>query len=166
MAIAATAELDEAAEAPKKSSKLALVLSLVLCLAGGGLGFFAVSSGLVPLGNSEPQEAPPETEVSPLPDVVFVPIPTLLVTLPPGAENKHLRFTAQIEVVKGHEADVEFLMPRITDLMNGYLRALSADDIEGAGALFKIRLQLFRRVVMVVGLGKVNGLLVTEFILN
>ena len=46
------------------------------------------------------------------------------------------------------------------------LYMLTAEDIEGAGALYKIRLHLFRRVVMVVGLGKAKNLLVTEFILN
>ncbi len=90
----------------------------------------------------------------------------MIVTLPPNAKNNHLRFTALIEVPLDHQEDVEFLIPRIQDILNGYLRALTAEDIEGPGALFKIRLHLFRRIAMVVGLGKANSLLVTEFILN
>lgn len=113
-----------------------------------------------------PQETESYDEVIPLANVAFVEIPTLIVTLPPGAKNDHLRFTGLIEVPSEHQGDVEFLMPRIQDVLNGYLRALTIEDIEGPGALFKIRLQLFRRIVVVVGLGKANGLLVTEFILN
>jgi len=150
----------------KKASKLGPILGLVLCLLGGGLGFFAVSNGFVPIGGEAAQKTEPHAAPSALPDVAFVDIPTLIVTLPPGAQNGHLRFSGQIEVPSEYRGDVEFLLPRIQDAMNGYLRALSAEDIEGPGALFRIRLHLFRRIVTVVGLGKVNGLLVTEFILN
>lgn len=142
------------------------VLSVVLFLVGAGLGYFAITSGVVPFGASEPVAHAPVTTPSDLPDVAFVSVPTLIVTLPPDARNTHLRFSAQIEVPRAHQADVEYLMPRIQDLMNGYLRALTAADIERPGALYEIRLQLFRRVVMVVGLGRANGLLVTEFILS
>ncbi|MGJ8603422.1 MAG: flagellar basal body-associated FliL family protein [Marivita sp.] len=161
---------NETGNAPVKLSKSALILSVVLCLAGAGLGYFGVSSGMFPLGgtkNIHEKQASETTGVSEgRADVVFVEIPTLIVTLPPGAKNDHLRFTGQIEVPRQHQSDVEHLLPRIQDAMNGYLRALTAEDIEGPGALFKIRLHLFRRVVMIVGLGKANSLLVTEFILN
>ena len=44
---------DEALEAPVKKSKLPLILGLVLALAGGGGGFAAVSSGLLPIGGAQ-----------------------------------------------------------------------------------------------------------------
>ena len=156
----------ETAQTPKKASKVGLILAVALCLLGGVLGFFAISTGVLPLGKGHVAAAPVSDKVEALPDVAFIDIPTLIVTLPPGAKNDHLRFTGQIEVPRQYQSDVEFLMPRIQDMMNGYLRALTAEDIEGQGALFKIRLHLFRRIVMVVGLGKANSLLVTEFILN
>ena len=165
MASAGASETDSDEET-RKSSKLGLLLSVVLCLAGAGLGFFALSSGLVPLAPAGADKAKTQPTTSAAPDVAFVEIPTLIVTLPPGARNEHLRFTGLIEVPTGYENEVLFLMPRIQDVLNGYLRALTTEDIEGAGALFRIRLQLFRRIVMVVGLGKANSLLVTEFMLN
>ncbi|MCL3881835.1 flagellar basal body-associated FliL family protein [Marivita sp. GX14005] len=163
--MATTAEPEINAEDKKTGSKLWLILSTLLCLLGGGLGFYGVWSGTIPMPGSQPDETMP-AEVEDLPDIAFVSIPTIIVTLPPNAKNDHLRFSGQIEVPADYREDVEFLMPRILDLMNGYLRALTAEDIEGPGALFRIRLHLFRRIVMVVGLGKANGLLVTEFILN
>lgn len=150
----------------KKSSKIGLILSVLLCVAGAALGYFALSSGLLPFGKATTVEAENKASPTALPNVAFVEIPTMIVTLPPGAQNEHLRFSAKIEVPTEYQGDVEFLMPRIQDVLNGYLRALTAEDIEGPGALFKIRLQMFRRIVVVVGLGKANSLLVTEFILN
>jgi flagellar protein FliL len=153
-------------QTPARSSKLFIILSVILLLAGTALGYFGVWKGLIPIGGTQTDAKSLHSVSAELPPVAFVSIPTLIVTLPSDAKNKHLRFSSQIEVLVEHQNEVEFLMPRIQDLMNGYLRALTAEDIERPGALFEIRLQLFRRVVMVVGLGKVNGLLVTEFILN
>ncbi len=165
METADTADTDTGEKA-KKSSAIGLILSVLLCLLGAGLGYFGISSGMIPLGHTTSETSAPHDAPAALPDIAFVDIPTLIVTLPPGATNEHLRFSGQIEVPTKYQGDVEYLLPRIQDVMNGYLRALTAEDIEGPGALFKIRLHLFRRIVMVVGLGKANSLLVTEFILN
>ncbi|WP_439123081.1 flagellar basal body-associated FliL family protein [Marivita sp.] len=149
----------------KASSKMGLVVSVLLCLLGGALGFFGLSSELLPFDQGA-ATGTVHDEKPAMPDVAFVDIPTLIVALPPGATNGHLRFTGQIEVPAKYQNDVEHFLPRIQDAINGYLGALTVEDIEGPGALFKIRLHLFRRIVMVVGLGKANSLLVTEFILN
>ena len=165
MALAETTD-PNASEGTGKRSILVPILSVALCIAGAAIGFFSISTGLIPLGNAELTAAQNDEKHRALPDVSFVEIPTMIVTLPPGAKNEHLRFTGMIEVPKEHHDDVEFLMPRIQDVLNGYLRALTAQDIEGPGALFKIRLQMYRRIVVIVGLGKAKSLLVTEFILN
>jgi len=149
-----------------KGSKLALILSCLLCITGAGGGFFAVSNGLVSIGPLAAEPSAASKKAEPRPDIAFVTIPPIIVTLPPEAENNHLRFSGQIEVPAEYQSDVEFLMPRIQDFMNGYLRALKAHDIEGTGAIFRIRLQLFRRILSVVGDEKANGLLITEFILK
>ena len=75
---------------------MVLVVSVVLCLLGAGGGYFAVDSGMLPLpGPSKASKTAVSTPVD-HPEVAFVPIPTLIVTLPPNAENRHLRFTGQI----------------------------------------------------------------------
>lgn len=153
-------------EAPRKSSKLGLILSVVLAFLGAGAGYFALSYELGSKAHKDSTSSSKGAAAVPAPDVAFVEIPPIIVTLPPGAQNTHLRFVGLIEVPTEFQEDVAFLMPRIQDMLNGYLRALTAEDIEGSGALYIIRLQLFRRIVMVVGLGKANSLLVTEFILN
>jgi flagellar FliL protein len=57
-------------------------------------------------------------------------------------------------------------MPRIVDVLNTYLRALSLADMEERAALLRLRAQMLRRVQIVAGAGRINDLLVMEFVLN
>ncbi len=153
--------------APKKSSKLPLLIGLVLALAGGGSGFYAVYSGLL-FGAQDLVETTEghANEMSPVPDISFVPLDPIVVSLGSQSSARHLQFRAQLEVPKKHQHDVESLSPRVIDVLNGYLRALEPGDLETSEALMRIRAQMLRRVQMVVGDGRVNDLLVMEFVLN
>ena len=161
------AETEEAAQAPKKKrSKLPLVIGVAGALLAGGGGFFAVWSGLILAPADPAAEAEAAEKVGPLPDITFVPIDPIIVSLPPGARSKHLRFGAQIEVGNEHAAEVRMLMPRVMDVLNGYLRAVDAADLEDPAALIRLRAQMLRRVQIVTGEGRVRDLLITEFVLN
>lgn len=158
------AESEEpAGEAPKKRSKLPLIIGLVLALVLGGGGFFAVYSGMILARAGEHAEG---EEVSPLPDIAFVPVEPVIITLPETSTSDHLRFTAQLEVATTHVAEVTLLLPRILDVLNSYLRAIDVAEIEDSAALVRIRAQLLRRIQIVTGEGRVRDLLVTEFVLN
>ncbi len=158
------AESEEpAGDAPKKRSKLPLIIGLVLALVLGGGGFFAVYSGMI---LAPPGEHAEGEEVSPLPDIAFVPVEPVIITLPETSTSDHLRFTAQLEVATTHVAEVTLLLPRILDVLNSYLRAIDVAEIEDSAALVRIRAQLLRRIQIVTGEGRVRDLLVTEFVLN
>lgn len=149
--------------APKKKSKLPLILGLVLFLALGGGGFFAVYSGMI-LGH-ETAEAGVE-HVGDLPAIAFVPLEPVTITLGDLASNNHLRFAAQLEVNLAYQADVVLLAPRILDVINGYLRAVEVGELGDPNALVRLRSQMLRRIQIVTGEGRVRDLLVTEFVLN
>lgn len=149
--------------APRKSSKLPLLIGLVLAVAGGGGGFFAVTSGFLDGADSAAHEAP---SVPDMPDVIFLEVEPILVTLSPGSQVRQLRFRSQIEVVTAHADQVRTLMPRIIDVMNSYLRALEPADFEDPQVLPRLRSQLLRRIQVVTGQGRVENLLVMEFVLN
>ena len=152
-------------DAPEKKSKLPLVLGLVLMLALGGGGFFAVYSGKV-FGPSDHDAGEEEAFVDPLPEIAFVPIEPMVVSLGKERANRFLHFTAQLEVAKAHEADLVLILPRVLDVLNSYLRAVEIAELEDPTALILLRAQMLRRVQMVAGEGRVRDLLVTEFVIN
>ena len=158
----AEAEQPQDAE-PKKKSKLPLILGMVLFLALGGGGFYAVYSGLI-LGHAP---APAHgSDASDLPDIVFVPLESVTITLGQVAENIHLKFAAELEVNAPMEAEVVLLKPRILDVLNGYLRAVEVAELSDPHALVRLRSQMLRRIQIVTGEGRVRDLLITEFVLN
>jgi len=135
----------------------------VLALLTGGGGFYAAYAGLLPIPGASGAHGDP---VEPLPLIAFVPVDPVVVSLGHGAEDRHLRFRAQLEVNQPYEAEVAALLPRIVDVLNGYLRAVDAASLDQPTALIRTRAQLLRRVQMVTGEGRVRDLLVAEFVVN
>ncbi len=147
---------------PARRSRKPLILGLVLALVLGGGGFYATWSGLALGGGEKAAAHGPD----PLPDIAFVPVTPVVISLGAGARSRHLRMTSQLEVASGHAAEVALLTPRILDVLNGYLRAVEIAQLEDPAALVRIRAQLLRRIQMVTGEGRVRDLLITEFVLN
>lgn len=157
----ATAETAEA-ETPARPSKRPLILGLGLALILGGGAFYALYSGTIPTGG----QRGPTGAGSPVLDVAFVPIEPLMVTLGPGSPSRHLRFEAQLEVTPAHRNEVAGLMPRVLDVLNSYLRAVDAAELEDPRTLIMLRAQMLRRVQLVTGQDRVRDLLITQFVLN
>lgn len=157
---------DSAGESPKKSKKAPLFIGLLLALVGGGGGFMAVQSGILSadkaFGSDRGSAAP---TAQPL-DVAFVALDPLVISLPATQGRQHLRFAAQLEVPLAHVAEVEAIKPRIVDILNGYLRAVDLAELENPAALLKLRSHMLRRVQIVTGDGRVNDLLIMEFVLS
>ncbi|WP_417258447.1 flagellar basal body-associated FliL family protein [Celeribacter sp.] len=155
----------------KKKSKLPMLVGLVLMLVLGGGGFFAVYSGML-----FSQETPDDSHAiadnavadeDPLPDVAFVPIEPLIINLDTtNGASKHLRFQAQIEVPAKYEADVTLILPRLVDILNGYLRAVDVYELEDPTALIRIRSQMLRRMKIAAGEERVRDVLIMEFVIN
>lgn len=157
----------DAAPPPRAGrSRLPLILGLVLAVLGGAGGFWLVRFGpLAPGGESPAAAAAPEA-AAPLPALEpagFVPLPALVVNLPGGG---FLRFAGQIEVAPEHAGEVTALVPRVMDVLNGYLRAVEPREVEDPAALLRLRAQMLRRVQVVAGGDRVRDLLVMEFVVN
>jgi len=166
-----------------KSSKKGLLIGLALALLGGGGGFYLTYSGMVSslLGGGDQETSSAESHgESPAADdhgesaghaettgaTGFVPLNPITISLGPRGQSRHLRFAAQLEVATAHIDEVQRLMPRITDVLNIYLRALDPHELEEPAALLRLRAQMLRRVQIVTGPRFVNDLLVMEFVLN
>jgi len=185
-------------EIPAKSGKKPLILGLVLALTGGGGGFYAASSGLIPFGraageigyvSSDSQKGGHGAESGnsnddvntqgdqvatgfhgepPMPHgkTVFVPVDPITISLHDSQAARHLRFRAQLEVNADFKNEVRAVLPRVTDVMNSYLRAIELKDLTGPMTLVRLRAQMLRRVQVVTGKGRVRDLLIMEFVLN
>ncbi len=149
----------------RKRSKKPLILGLVLALVMGAGGFYAMWSGMI-LGSGSESEAGHGGAMAALPDIAFVPVDPLLISLGSAADDRHLRFAAQLEVDGPRADEVVLLLPRIVDVMNGYLRAVDPVQFDDPAALVRMRAQMLRRIQIVTGEGRVRDLLVTEFVLN
>lgn len=168
-------EIPEEGEGRKKS-RLPLLIGLVLMLLGGGGAFYATYSGLLFGGGQTAADGHAGAAgdhggghgaaAGALPDVAFVPVDALVISLGPASHKTHLRFGSQLEVARTHAQEVASLMPRILDVLNGYLRAVEVREIEDPAALIRLRAQMLRRIQIVTGEGRVRDLLVTEFVLN
>lgn len=163
----------------KKPSKLPMIVGVVLALVGGGGGYFAANAGLLPflgakhvvadgpIAPGDHTEANPMmAEDSAIANAAFVPIDPLLISLGSNANARHLRFRGQIETSPKYSAEVQKLMPRIVDVLNSYLRAVEENDLREPSALVRLRAQMLRRIQIVTGPGRVNDLLIMEFVLN
>lgn len=163
-------------DAPKSKGKGLLFGLLAAVLFGAG-GFYAAYAGLIHIGGDTESTADhSEAEAqgghgaanssTATLDIAFVPLDSLVISLANSAHSKHLLFTAELEVEKGAVDEVTALMPRIMDVLNGYLRAVKVEDIEEPTSLIRLRAHMLRRVRAVTGGGRVRDLLVTEFVLN
>lgn len=159
-------EPEETEDAPKKASKLPLILGLVLAIAGGAGGFMAVQMGLLGGGGDAHAEESHEDvpEPDPLVPASFVELTPLTIAIPGLKNGTHLRFSAQLEVPPNYEDEVRAITPRIVDVLNGYLRAVDVEVLEDPAGLITVRSQMLHRVRIVAGEGRINDLLIMEFV--
>ncbi|PZQ97618.1 MAG: flagellar basal body protein FliL [Cereibacter sphaeroides] len=147
--------------ASPRRSWLPLLLGLGMTAAAGAGGFYATYSGLF-LGSAKTEGAKAEA----LPDIAFVAVDPLILMVKGADGDRYLRFASQLEVPKDHAEEVRMLMPRILDVLNGYLRAVEVAELEDPTALVRLRAQMLRRIQIVTGEGRVQDLLISEFVLN
>lgn len=160
---------DVEADIPKGKSSKALIISTFMALIAAAAGFVATYRDLIPFPQANtPKESSDHgtAHIEPLADVVFVELPPLLVPMGNLLSNQYLRFRAELEVTPPYHDEVVTLIPRIVDVLNGYLRALDREDLEKPAALILLRSNMLRRVQTVVGDGRVNSILIMEFVVN
>lgn len=150
-------------DASRKSRK-PLFFGLIISIIGGLSAFYVVYADPLKIAESTTNDHAPHSQA--LPPVSYVPLDPLVISLSSTSGPRHLRFTAQLEVTPHHLQEVELLKPRIVDVLNNYLRAIQPSDLEGPTALIRLRSHMLRRIQVVTGEGRVQNLLVMEFVLN
>lgn len=156
-----SASIEVEAETPPKSRKKTLILGVATLLAAG-LGFAGTYLGLVPalpfIGGGK--EAP--VNENPFKDISFVDVPAVMVTIP-GSPPRQVVLAAKLEVDSVNAEAVQYMQPRIADLLNTFLSGIDPQAFDRRGILEIIRAEIATRVDMVLGPGMVRDVLITQF---
>jgi flagellar FliL protein len=184
------AEGDAPAKKKMSGKKLVLfiILPAVLVLGGGGAAAFLLlgggggeqhaeaneGHGKAKGGHGEAEGAgeavpgPNGTTIMHGDDVVFVTLPEMLVNIQgPEGRPAFLKLTLTLEAPD--DATVAALgehIPRVTDQFNGFLRELRTDDLAGSAGAYRLRLELLRRVNLVIAPMQVNAVLIEEMLVQ
>lgn len=97
---------------------------------------------------------------------VFVPLEPMIVSLGPEAAASRLKISIVIETNGAYQDELAGLVPKFRDVLNTYLRAADARDFESPAAMSRIRAHIARRLQIVAPEDSIDGVLVTEFILD
>ena len=156
-------------EKPAGTKRYGLMVAGLFSLGlGVGAGAVAATSGYLPVadllgrGGEHSAFAPGRGAAYPS----FVALEPVTITLGPEAASRHLRLVLQLEVAPGAEESVGRSVPRILDVLNGFLRAVDERDLEQPRAMARLRAQMLRRVQLVTLPGAVHDVLIQEFVLN
>jgi flagellar FliL protein len=136
--------------------------------AGGGHGKAKGGGGHGEEGAAEAVPGPNGTMITYGEGVVFVELPEMLVNITgPDGRPAYLKLKLTIEapddaVVTAVGAQV----PRVTDQFNGFLRELRTDDLSGSAGAYRLRLELLRRVNLVIAPQQINAVLIEEMLVQ
>jgi len=169
-----------------KKLVLFIILPAVLVLGGGGAAAFLLlkpsgeqhaeaneghgkakgGHGAEPAGEAVP--GPNGTMIMHGDDVVFVTLPEMLVNIT-GPEGRPAYLKLKLTLEAPDDATVAALgehIPRVTDQFNGFLRELRTDDLAGSAGAYRLRLELLRRVNLVIAPMQVNAVLIEEMLVQ
>lgn len=62
--------------------------------------------------------------------------------------------------------ELEPNMPRLTDMFQTFLRELRPEDLSGSQGSYQLRMEILRRVNLVIGPSKANAVLIEEMLIN
>lgn len=100
--------------------------------------------------------------------VYFVSLPQILVNIT-SADGRpaFLKLQLTLEAPDGEVVSaLEPELPRILDLYQSFLRELRTDDMAGSGGAQRVRMELLRRVNLVIAPAAVNAVLIEEMLVQ
>ncbi len=101
-------------------------------------------------------------------ETVFVTLPELLVNIT-GPDGRPAYLKLKLTLEAPNEATVTALgehIPRVSDQFNGFLRELRTDDLSGSAGAYRLRLELLRRVNLVIAPLQINAVLIEEMLVQ
>ena len=156
---------DEAEAKPRfNRRKLIIIVAaavVVLMIGAGAAAFFFGLFGAV----DKAAEAMAGASGQP---PTFYTLPDLVVTLNAGdRRTRYLKTRVSLELATAKDASqIEFLVPRIVDYCQTYLRELRPDELRGSAAIVRMRDELLKRVNAAVAPVVVREILFTDLMVE
>jgi flagellar FliL protein len=100
--------------------------------------------------------------------VVFVAMPEMLVNIT-AADGRPAYLKLKLTIEAPDDETVTALtehVPRVNDQFNGFLRELRTDDLSGSAGAYRLRLELLRRVNLVIAPSQINAVLIEEMLVQ
>jgi flagellar FliL protein len=145
----------------KKLTLFGAIGAIALALLGGGGYFF--------FPGSKPDTAAEEKVIAKKP-VGFLEMREMLINLASERSpdrTRHLKLKVSLEVKDPKIIpEIQPLLPRVEDTFHVFVRELRASDLEGSGALYRLREELLRRVNYAVYPAKVEAVLFKELVVQ
>ena len=163
----AAGEDGKAAAAKNKFS-----LKLILILVGGlvALGGAWRRRLFLLFGGHSKAEAAAEAGGPKVKPVVFLDMPDVLVNLSSsgaGDRTQYLKVKVTLELPnEAMSAQIQPIMPRLTDAFQTYLRELRVTDLDGSAGLYRLKEELTRRVNASIAPSRINAVLFKEIVVQ
>ncbi|MGE0595693.1 MAG: flagellar basal body-associated FliL family protein [Hyphomonadaceae bacterium] len=135
---------------------------------GGGHGKGKAKGGH---GGAEATEAipgPNGTMISHGEGVVFVALPEMLVNIT-AADGRPAYLKLKLTLEAPDDEAVAALtpqIPRVSDQFNAFLREMRTEDLSGSAGAYRLRLELLRRVNLVIAPSQINAVLIEEMLVQ
>jgi len=100
--------------------------------------------------------------------VMFVTLPNIVVNMQ-TADGRPTFLKLKLTVEAADQETVDALepnMPRLQDMFQTFLRELRPEDLQGSQGSYQLRMEILRRVNLVVAPAKVNAVLIEEMLIN
>ena len=185
---AEVAEGEEAeGESPKRklTPKMLIIIgaaALVVLGGGGGAAFFLLKKpdaaqagkahkskkdGKEDKGGKEGKGAVAQVREGP-DGVLFYSVPDIVVNMQTAdGRPTFLKLKLTLELPDQDAADaLQPNMPRLQDMFQTFLRELRPEDLSGSQGSYQLRMELLRRVNLVIAPSKANAVLIEEMLIN
>jgi flagellar FliL protein len=100
--------------------------------------------------------------------VVFYTLPDIVVNMQTAdGRPTFLKLKLTLELPDGSVVDtLEPARPRLQDMFQTFLRELRPEDLSGSQGSYQLRMEILRRVNLVIAPSKVNAVLIEEMLIN